>query len=165
MLSGTRPAVVAAVIHSSARRGRAGEHIVIWDKHEDDLRAAGFFKLATQLGVRAAGCAEAGYDPTNFISPTPPSSATWFGRSGVREKRRRCRAKILCFQKSSGRQITKIISVAPLLNREDAGVCGHLYAWPWAVWTTPCGSSTTRTARRRRAGNLRSARTWGTASH
>ena len=128
MLSGTRPAVVAAVIHGLLGAGVPAEHIVIWDKHEDNLRAAGFFKLAAQLGVRVAGCAEAGYDPTNFYQPDTAiiGNLVWgdleFGKKGEGVGRKSFVSKIV------SRQITKIISVAPLLNREDAGVCGHLYS-------------------------------------
>ena len=128
MLSGTRPAVVAAVIQSLLGAGVPAEHIVIWDKHQDELRAAGFFKLATQLGVRAAGGVEAGYDPTNFYQPDTAviGNLVWgdleFGKKGEGVGRKSFVSKIV------SQQITKIISIAPLLNREDAGVCGHLYS-------------------------------------
>jgi hypothetical protein len=126
MLSGTRPAVVAAVIHSLLDAGVPAQHIIIWDKREDDLRAAGFFKLAAQIGVRAAGCVETGYDPTNFYQPDSAviGNLVWgdleFGMKGEGIGRKSFVSKIV------SRQITKIISVAPLLNREDTGVCGHL---------------------------------------
>ena len=128
MLSGTRPAVVAAVIHNLFDAGVPAQQIVIWDRHEDNLRAAGFFTLAAQLGVRVAGCAEAGYDPTNFYQPDTAiiGNLVWgdleFGSKGEGVGRKSFVSKIV------SRQITKIISVAPLLNREDAGVCGHLYS-------------------------------------
>ncbi len=128
MLSGTRPAVVAAVIRGLLDAGVPAQQIVIWDKHEGDLRAAGFFELATQLGVRAAGCAEAGYDPTNFYQPDTAiiGNLVWgdleFGKKGEGAGRKSFVSKIV------SQQITKIISIAPLLNREDAGVCGHLYS-------------------------------------
>ncbi|HEY1490401.1 MAG TPA: hypothetical protein VGF90_05110, partial [Verrucomicrobiae bacterium] len=69
MLSGTRPAVVAAVVHDLLNAGLPPSHVVIWDKHDYDLRDAGYLDLATKLGVRAAGGAETGYDPTNFYLP------------------------------------------------------------------------------------------------
>jgi hypothetical protein len=128
MLSGTRPAVVAAVVHGLLDAGVPAQHIIIWDKHEDNLRAAGFLKLAAQLGVRAAGGAEAGYDPTNFYQPDSAviGNVVWgdleFGMKGEGIGRKSFVSKLV------SRQITKIISIAPLLNREDAGVCGHLYS-------------------------------------
>jgi len=127
MLSGTRPAVAAAVIHGLLDAGVPPEHIIIWDKHEADLRAAGFFKLGAQLGVRVAGSAEAGYDPTNFYQPDTAIIGNLlygdleFGIKGEGVGRKSFVSRLV------GRQITKIISLAPLLNQESAGVCGHLY--------------------------------------
>jgi hypothetical protein len=127
MLSGTRPAVVAAAIHGLLDAGVPPQHIVIWDKHEDNLRAAGFFKLGVQLGVRVAGSAETGYDPTNFYQPDTAiiGNLVWgdleFGKKGEGVGRKSFVSMLV------SRQITKIISIAPLLNQEYAGVCGHLY--------------------------------------
>jgi hypothetical protein len=128
MLSGTRPAVVEAVIHGLLDAGLPPDHIIIWDKHEDDLRTAGFFKLAKQLNVRVAGAAEAGYDPTNFYLPDGPiiGNLVWgdyeFGKKGEGVGRRSFISKLV------SRQITKIISITPLLNQETTGVCGHLFS-------------------------------------
>ena len=127
MLSGTRPAVVAAVIHGLLEAGVPPQHLIIWDKHADDLRAAGFFKLGAQLGVRVAGCTESGYDPDTFYQPDSAiiGNLVWgdleFGRKGDDIGKKSFVARIV------SREITKIISVAPLLNQESAGVCGHLY--------------------------------------
>jgi hypothetical protein len=128
MLSGTRPAVVEAVIRGLLGAGLPPDHIIIWDKHESDLRAAGFFKLAAQLHVRAAGAAEAGYDPTNFYQPDTAviGNLVWgdyeFGKKGLDTGKKSFVSKLV------SRQITKIISIAPLLNQEATGVCGHLYS-------------------------------------
>jgi hypothetical protein len=126
-INGTRPAVVAAVIHGLLSAGVPPEHLVIWDRNSGDLRAAGFFKLAAQLGVRAAGSAEAGYDPTNFYLPDTPiiGQLVWgdyeFGEKGPEIGKRSFVSRLVT------RHITKIISIAPLLNQDSAGVCGHLY--------------------------------------
>ena len=127
-ISGTRPAVVAAVIHGLLDAGVPPQQIIIWDRHADALRAAGFFKLAAQLGVQAAGAAETGYDPTNFYLPDSPviGNLVWgdleFGKKGPDIGKKSFVSKLV------SRQITKIISIAPLLNQEDAGTCGHLYS-------------------------------------
>ena len=126
-INGTRPAVVAAVIHELLEAGLPPEHVVIWDRNTGDLRAAGFVKLAAQLGVRAIGSAEAGYDPTNFYLPDTPiiGQLVWgdfeFGEKGPEVGKRSFVSKLVT------RHITKIISIAPLLNQDSAGVCGHLY--------------------------------------
>jgi hypothetical protein len=127
-LSGTRPAVVAAVVHGLLQAGLPPANIIIWDKRADDLRAAGFFKLAAQLGVRAAGAMDTGYDPTNFYLPDTAVIGNLaygdleFGKKGEGIGRKSFVSKLF------SRQITKIISVAPLLNENDIGVCGHLYS-------------------------------------
>jgi hypothetical protein len=128
MLSGTRPAVVAAVIEGLLAAGLPPQHIVIWDRHAYDLRDAGFSDLAAHLGVDVQGSAEAGYDPTNFYLPDTVviGSLVWgdleFGKTGEGVGRKSFVTKIV------SQQITKIISIAPLLNQEDIGVCGHLYS-------------------------------------
>ena len=126
-INGTRPAVVAAVIHGLLDAGLPGKHIIIWDRDADDLRAAGFFKLADQLGVQAAGSRQAGYDPTNSYLPDTPiiGQLVWgdleFGKKGPDVGKKSFVSKLV------SRQITKIISIAPLLNQDAAGACGHLY--------------------------------------
>jgi hypothetical protein len=103
-------------------------NIIIWDKHADDLRAAGFFKLAAQLGVRAAGAVETGYDPTNFYLPDSPVIGNLlygdleFGQKGEGVGRKSFVSMLV------SRQITKIISIAPLLNENELGACGQLYS-------------------------------------
>jgi len=127
-LSGTRPVVVAAVIRGLLDAGLPPQNIIIWDKHEDDLRAAGFFKLADRLGVRASGAEEAGYDPTNFYLPDTAVIGNLvygdleFGQKGEGIGKKSFVSRLV------SRQITKIISVAPLLNENDVGTSGHLYS-------------------------------------
>ena len=69
LLSGTRPAVVATVIQGLLAAGLAPDHIIIWDKHVIDLRAADYFKLGAQFGVQVVGCDATGYDPKTFYAP------------------------------------------------------------------------------------------------
>jgi hypothetical protein len=126
-IGGTRPPVVAAVIHGLLAAGLPPKNIIIWDKRARDLRAAGYFKLATQLKVRAEGAMDTGYDPTNFYLPDSAVVGNLvygdleFGRKGDTIGRKSFVTKIL------SRQVTKIISIAPLLNQPSTGVCGHLY--------------------------------------
>ena len=127
-LSGTRPAVVAAVIRGLLEAGVPTNHLIIWDKRAEDLRAAGFFKLAAQLGVRIAGAVQTGYDPTNFYLPDTAVIGNLvygdleFGQKGKDIGKKSFVTKIV------SREITKIISIAPLLNQESAGTCGNLYS-------------------------------------
>ena len=129
-LNGTRPAVVSAIVHGLVEAGLPPEHVVIWDKHARDLKAAGFFELGQTLGVRVAGAVESGFDTNTFYLPDSPviGALVWgdleFGRTnkdaGVGKKS--FAAKLVT------QQITKLISVAPLINENDAGVCGHFFS-------------------------------------
>ena len=127
-LSGTRPSVVAAVIRSLLASGVPTNHIVIWDQNEKELRAAGFFRLGAKLNVRVAGAVQAGYDPTNFYLPDTViiGHLVWgdleFGRTNQDAGRKSFVSKLVT------QQMTKIISIAPLINDDAAGTCGHLYS-------------------------------------
>ena len=127
-LSGTRPAVVAAIVRGLLAAGLSSDKIIIWDKHADDLRAAGYFQLGEQLGVRVAGAVEAGYDEKVYYLPDSPvvGSLVWgdseFGQKGDGVGKKSFVSKLV------SRQLNKIISVAPLLNENDAGLCGHFFS-------------------------------------
>ena len=127
-LSGTRPAVVAAIVRGLLAAGLPPDRIIIWDKHAEDLRAAGFFALGERLGVRVAGAVEAGYDAKVFYLPDSPVVGTlvWgdseFGQKGAGIGRKSFVSKLV------SRQLTRIISVVPLLNENAAGVCGHFFS-------------------------------------
>ena len=128
LLSGTRPAVVAAVVRGLLAAGVPAAHVIIWDKHAADLRAADFDKLAAELGVAVVGCDESGYDPDTFYAPDTPviGNLVWgdleFGRHGPGIGRKSYVARVV------SRRITKIISIAPLLNMDACGVSGQLYS-------------------------------------
>jgi hypothetical protein len=116
------------VVQGLLDAGLSPQQIIIWDRHADALRAAGFLKLGQQLGISVAGAAETGYDPTNFYLPDSPviGNLVWgdleFGKKGPDIGKKSFVSKLV------SRQITKIISIAPLLNQEDAGTCGHLFS-------------------------------------
>jgi hypothetical protein len=52
--SGTRPAVVEAVVEGLLAAGLPPQHIIVWDRQLSDLRLAGFFDLADRYGIRVA---------------------------------------------------------------------------------------------------------------
>lgn len=127
-LCGTRPAVVAAIVHGLLAAGLLPSHIIIWDKHSYDLRAAGFYQLGEQLGVRVAGATDSGYDTNTFYLPDSPviGSLVWgdseFGMKGDGIGKKSFVSKLV------SQQMTKIISVAPLINENAAGICGHFFS-------------------------------------
>ena len=127
-LCGTRPAVIAAIVHGLRDAGLPPEKIIIWDKHTADLRAAGISKLAAELGVEIAGAAESGYDTNTFYLPESPviGALVWgdveFGNTNQGVGKKSFVSKLV------SQRLTKIISVAPLINENDAGICGHFFS-------------------------------------
>src|SRR5205823_15084779 len=65
-MSGTRPAVVAAVIESLLKAQIATNHIIVWDKRLVDLKNSGFDELASRYGIQIEAGSTAGYDPNTF---------------------------------------------------------------------------------------------------
>jgi hypothetical protein len=124
--SGTRPAVVAAVIEGLLKAGLTPSHIIIWDKRLLDLRLAGFDDLARHYKVRLAGAADSGYDEKvfydNSIMGTLVAGDLDFDRNGKTTGRYSYVTKLLT------KTVTKIIIISPLLNHNEAGVCGNLYS-------------------------------------
>lgn len=124
--SGTRPAVVAGVVQGLLSAGLPPKHIIVWDKQSTDLRLAGYFGLADKYGIRVAGSAQAGYDPTNSYDSAIIGSLVWgdveFGLKGLGIGRKSFVSKLV----SQG--MTKIINISPLLNHNLAGVSGNLYS-------------------------------------
>jgi len=124
--SGTRPAVVGAVIGQLIAAGVPPRQIVIWDKHQTDLRLAGYFDLAKRFGVRVAGSAEAGYDEKVFYESALLGTLVWgdleFGKKSDGTGRKSFVSKLV----TTG--MTKIINITPLMNHNEAGVFGNLYS-------------------------------------
>jgi uncharacterized protein (DUF362 family) len=124
--SGTRPAVVAAVIEELREAGLPPDHITIWDKHQTDLRLAGYFDLAKQLGVRVGGSAESGYDEKVFYDTPLLGNLVWgdfeFGKKGEGIGRKSFVSKLV------SSDMTKIINITPLMNHNEAGVFGNLFS-------------------------------------
>ena len=124
--SGTRPAVVAAVIEELREAGLPASHIIIWDKHQTDLRLAGYFDLAKQLDVRVAGSAETGYDGKVFYDTPLLGNLVWgdfeFGNKVEGVGRKSFVSKLVTTQ------MTKIINITPMMNNNEAGVFGNLYS-------------------------------------
>jgi hypothetical protein len=124
--SGTRPAVVAAVVETLVAAGVPPKHIVLWDKETVDLHLAGFFELANRYGVRVAGSAQAGYDPKAYYENPLLGNLVWgdleFEKKGPGIGRKSFISRLLT------QDITKIVNITPLLNHNLAGVSGCLYS-------------------------------------
>lgn len=124
--SGTRPAVVAAVVEGLLQANVPARQIIVWDKHRADLRHAGYFDFEGRYGIRVQGCDGTGYDEKAFYLPDRRivGQLVWgdleFGRQGEGVGLKSFVAKLV------SQQITKIINVTPLLNHNSAGVSGNL---------------------------------------
>ncbi len=126
--AGTRPAVVEAILGSLIDSRFAPSNLLVWDRQRADLRKAGFMDLAARLGVRADGSAELGFDPETHYTPERPVPGQLvygdlaFGSKAEGAGRRSHFSRLL----TAG--VTKIISVAPMLNHNTVGTSGHLYS-------------------------------------
>ena len=129
-VAGTRVAVVAAIVHGLMAAGLPPDRIIIWDRHLADLQVAGFGSLGQVLGVRVAGAEEAGYDTNTFYLPDSPVTGQliWGDLEFGRTNKDFNLGKKSFVSKLVSRQMTKIISVTPLMNENAAGVCGHFYS-------------------------------------
>jgi hypothetical protein len=124
--SGTRPAVAEAVVQGLLESGIPSSNIVIWDKHLVDLRLAGFSYLEDRYHIRLVGSADAGYDEKVFYNNPVPGNLS----AGDLEfdLYRNTTGSNSYVSKLLTQTLTKIITIAPLLNHNMAGVCGNLYS-------------------------------------
>jgi hypothetical protein len=122
---GTRPAVVEAVVRSLLSAGLQASNIVIWDKHEFDLRLAGFLQFEEKFGVRVVGSADSGYDPEVAYEKPLLGRLIWgdleFGQHEDGVGRKSHLSRLIT------RDLTRIICITPLLNHNLAGVSGQLH--------------------------------------
>jgi len=123
--SGTRPAVVAAVVEGLRAAGVPARNIIIWDKQLADLRTAGFFELGRRYGVRVVAASTA-WDARTYYENSLLGNLVWgdleFGRKGDAVGRKSHVATVVA------RELTRHISLAPLMNHNLAGVSGHCYS-------------------------------------
>jgi len=129
--SGTRPAVVAAVVEGLLAAGLPPRHIVVWDKQLSDLQEAGFSDLSKKYGILLAGSAQTGWDEGHDEKSKPYDTPLLgnlvagdleFLKKGEGVGRKSFLSKLVT------RDLTKIINITPLLNHNEAGVCGNLYS-------------------------------------
>jgi len=123
-ISGTRVAVVDAIVNGLLLSGIAPKNVLVWDRHLSDLRQAGFLVLAERYGVRVAGASEAGYDDSAFYESSHIGKLIWndheFGKTGETIGKKSFVSNLVT------KEMTKIILVSPLLNHNEAGVNGQL---------------------------------------
>ena len=125
-LSGTRPAVAEAVLTSMLEVGHPPGQVILWDRQMASLRQAGFVALAERHGVRVAASAEAGYDTNEFYASALLGQLVHGDLEFERQSDTLGRNSYV--SRLVTQQMTKIISITPLLNHNLAGVSGHLFS-------------------------------------
>jgi uncharacterized protein (DUF362 family) len=129
--SGTRPAVVRAVVEGLRDAGLPPKQIIVWDKQLSDLTNAGFADLCKRCSVRLGGSSDSGWDDGADEKARPYDlpligNLVWgdleFARKNSGGGRKSYVSKLLT------REVTKIINITPLLNHNEAGVEGNLYS-------------------------------------
>lgn len=122
---GTQPAVAEALIESLLAAGHPAGNIILWDRQLSTLEATGFAEVAGRCGVRLEGAQDSGYDTNHFYDSAFIGQPIWgdveFGLRGAGVGRRSYVSKLVT------REVTKIISLSPLLNHNHAGVSGSLF--------------------------------------
>ena len=125
-ISGTKPAVVAAVVESLLQAKIPTNHIIVWDKRLVDLKNAGFSDFSKRYGIGVEACLTSGFDEQVFYDTPLLGHLLWgdhdFGNSSENVGRKSYVANLLT------RKITKIVNISPLLNHHAAGVCGNLFS-------------------------------------
>ena len=112
----------------TARRGRAGGSHCHLGQARGRFARCGIFQARRSARRARGGRRGCRLRPDKFLQPRHRHHRqSPLGRFGIRQKGRRRRTQILCLRTGQPR-LTKIISVAPLLNDNDTGVCGHLYS-------------------------------------
>ena len=123
-LSGTRPAVVEAVISSLLSTGFPPDQVVIWDRRLGSLMATGYQDLAQKLRVKLAGAQDAGYDDSVFHEAPLVGSLVFgdheFGKDGEGVGRRSFVSNLVT------QELTRLIVIHPMLNHYLGGVHGNL---------------------------------------
>lgn len=125
-VSGTRHEVVEALVRTLLAAGHPPRRVVIWDRRMMDLQAAGWPNVAAALGVRCAGAEDSGWerDKPNYekaVGGKLVAGDLDFGRQDDTVL-----ARISHVSRLLRRDITRIVTVAPVLNHNHAGVNGNL---------------------------------------
>lgn len=124
-LTGTRPAVIEALVESLIQSGHSASKIVIWDRQARDLKTAGFSELARRLGVRCVATTDVGWDGNQFYEADVLGKLVFgdleFGKGDRFAVGRRSHVSKLLT-----REVTQIIPVTPILTHHSGGIYGHL---------------------------------------
>lgn len=123
--SGTRIAVVEAVVQALLTAGHRPDHIIVWDRSRAALVRAGYEVLQTRYGIEIAGSLEAGFSGEHYYETSLVGKLVWgdleFGKTDSGVGRRSHLTRLLT------ERIDRIIQISPMLNHNRVGVSGNLY--------------------------------------
>ena len=123
-IGGTRLEVVDSVVKGLLDAEIPSTSIVIWDTSLKDLHKAGFDELAKRHKIRISGSKDAGWDKS-VVYESPIVGTLIAGdeefKSGEEKTSRKSYLSRLISQ-----ELTRIISIQPLMNHNKVGVSGHL---------------------------------------
>ena len=123
-IGGTRSEVVDAVIRGLMAAKVPAKQIVIWDTTLKELRSAQFDRLAKRHGVRLAGSLDTGWDESVTYDESTLGTLIEgdleFKTGEETISRKSHLTRLLT------KEITRIISIQPLINHNRVGVSGHL---------------------------------------
>ena len=123
-ISGTRHEVVDAVVRGLLKTGIPSGQIIIWDAQLEELQDAGYSALAKRHGIRLAGSRDSGWDKSVVMEKSILGELIEgdleFKPGEETDSRNSYFSRLLT------REITKIISIQPLINHNRVGVSGHL---------------------------------------
>ncbi len=122
-LSGTRPAVVNAVIEGLLQSGFSASQIIIWDKHLHELKQAGYMKFTQKYGVKISGAQDSGYDEWNSYKL---EAFAWKPQPGDHLYGKVKYSNISHVSKLVTQELTAIISIHSPIFIPRRGVSGHL---------------------------------------
>lgn len=124
-ISGTRPAVVEALVLSLLSAGHPARNIVLWDKRARDLILAGYPALADRLGIRWVATEEYGWDEDEYYD-NPTIGRLLIGDLEFPRRDRPNAGRKSHVSRLLSKEVTKIIPVTPLLSHTLLGVHGHM---------------------------------------
>lgn len=123
-IGGTRKEVVDAVIQGLLEAEVPPNNIVIWDASLKELHRAGFDALSKRYNIRMEGSEDAGWDKS-IIYDSPVVGTLITGDEGFKYGKETTSRKSH-LSKLISQQLTRIISIQPLINHNKVGVSGHL---------------------------------------
>jgi len=123
-IGGTRIEVVDTVVKGLLKAQVPPNNIIIWDASLKDLHAAGFDNLTKRHNIRIAGAKDAGWDKSAVYDS--PIVGTLIAGDAEFKSGEETSSRKSYLSRLISKELTRIISIQPLINHNKVGVSGHL---------------------------------------